>query len=216
MTDQTTNRPTEVILLIDRSGSMHTLRDATIDGVNSFLQEQSEGDAEMYVSVYQFNHRFKTLLEAQPARHRFVMGRENYRPHGCTALLDAISETIDRTAFRLSHLEEEADVVVAVVTDGYENSSRRTTLQQAREMVEAKEREGWEFVFLGADLASMRDAAGIGFSSSKSARYARNARAVASSYEMMSAKVARYSRSKSRKELEFTDAERQRLSHEQS
>ncbi len=154
---------TEIAFILDRSGSMEAIRTAAIEGFNTFLRDQQTApDQARFTLVF-----FETETDARhisiPIAEVVPLDRETYAPNGCTALLDAIGETIDRLGKRFAAIPE-ADrpehVTVAILTDGEENSSRRYTWHQIADRIKHQtEKYSWEFLFLGAGPDAIATAA---------------------------------------------------------
>lgn len=173
MKNSTPNSPktTEIVLLLDRSGSMGPLRDATIRGVNEFLDGQRVVSGEAFVSIYQFDHEFGAIYEAAPAGSAPPITEANYQPRGSTALLDAIGETVERTRLRVDCCEDDPRVVLAIMTDGLENASRRFGRRAVQRLLSACERQGWQILFLGANMDAVAEGRRMGLSVEKSASF---------------------------------------------
>lgn len=169
--DNGNNGRTELVFVVDRSGSMGGLESDTIGGFNSMLSKQRTIAGECRVTTLLFDHRIETLHNHLDIREVNDLTSRDYWVRGSTALLDAIGLAIDRmivtqrhtaAAYRAQH------VLFVIITDGYENASRRYSLHQIKQMITyERERYHWEFVFLGAnidaeqtagDLVSHRDA----------------------------------------------------------
>ena len=165
--DNGNNGRTELVFVVDRSGSMGGLESDTIGGFNSMLSKQRTIAGECRVTTLLFDHRIETLHNHLDIREVNDLTSRDYWVRGSTALLDAIGLAIDRmivtqrhtaAAYRAQH------VLFVIITDGYENASRRYSLHQIKQMITyERERYHWEFVFLGANidaeqLVSHRDA----------------------------------------------------------
>ena len=181
---------TDITLVVDRSGSMQSIRDDAEGGVNALIQDQAEQPGEAIITLVEFDTEYDFVLQGVPARdvrpYRLV-------PRGSTALLDAVGRAINETGARLAAMPE-ADrpglVVFVVVTDGHENSSRELTKDQVREMVEHQQSVyKWQFTFLGADADAFAEAGGIGIDRDGIATYSRDK--VRSAYAATSSKVSR-------------------------
>ena len=147
-------------ILVDKSGSMSDCIDQTINGFNEQIAKIREMELEfpeqqMTIGLTTFNIRVSHLYYMKPVEHAYKMDERNYQPDGSTAMLDAMAETMAA----LSQLQQQSNeqipttVVMVVLTDGYENASRRYTLKNVKEMVEEREASGtWTFSFLGATL----------------------------------------------------------------
>lgn len=157
---------TEIIIILDRSGSMELIRQDAIGGFNTFLQDQQELPGGANITLAEFNYAFHVVYEAVPLHVAVPLTMATYRPMGGTALLDAIGETVTRTGERLAALSEAErpdKVLVVIITDGEENSSRIYTRQQVFDMISHQQDVyNWQFVFIGANQDAIATGAGIG------------------------------------------------------
>lgn len=189
---KTTEKPnkTDLVLILDRSGSMHGLERDTIGGYNSMLDKQRDGEGTVRVTTVLFDTDYEMLHNRQDIRTVEPMTDRQYQVRGCTALLDAIGRTIDRMvrAQRHSRPEDRADkVLFVIITDGMENSSHRYTMQQIRRMIEREKNEfGWEFLFLGANIDAIATASQFGIDADRAVNCHADSRGTALNYEAVS------------------------------
>lgn len=141
------------IFLLDRSGSMETCWDDTIGGYNSFVKDQAEFGGTM--TLVQFDHEYIVTYSKTPMSEVVPLSRETYKPRGSTALLDAIGRTIKEWT-------GEAAPTVIILTDGIENSSHNFTKAHIKDLIELKTKDGWQFVYLGANQDAFAEAGSIG------------------------------------------------------
>jgi len=157
----------EIVIVLDESGSMGSCKSDTIGGVNLFLDNQKRIKGEVKVTLVKFSDYYKIVNDAVPIDKVVYLDETNYKPSYTTALLDAVGKTINSLGKRLeetSENERPEKVIFAVITDGYENSSREFTRSQVFQMVShQKQKYSWEFIFLGADIDSWGKEIGISF-----------------------------------------------------
>lgn len=149
---------TEIVFILDRSGSMNRIKDDAIGGYNSFIEEQLKLDGEERVRLVLFNEK----VEIFEGLHE--LDEKTYIPRGSTALLDAIGIGIADVKESLSLVdnEEEVDVIVAIMTDGQENSSKEYSKQLINDMISEQTEKGWQFIFLGANIDAVGTAKDLG------------------------------------------------------
>ena len=156
---------TEIIFLLDRSGSMAGLESDTIGGFNGFLDKQRSLKGETMVTAVLFDDRYEILWNGEDARKVQLTGRE-YFVRGTTALLDAVGKTILDVGHRLSKTEESrrpGKVIFVITTDGLENASREFSHGKVKELIRhQQEKYHWEFIFLGANMDAAREAETMG------------------------------------------------------
>lgn len=161
-----TKDSTEIIFVLDQSGSMEAIRMATIQGFNTFVNSQSADPGEAYLSLVFFDTHYRFVYAGLPLHEIVPLDESTYRPAGGTALLDALGTAIDTTGQRLSALSEDqrpGKVMVVVLTDGEENSSREYSAQSVRTRIDhQRSKYAWEFLFLGANQDAVLAASSLG------------------------------------------------------
>lgn len=161
---------TEIIFVMDKSGSMGTLVDDTIGGFNSFLKEQQGVDGEAFLTTVLFSNTHHKLHDHIDIREVEPITQKEYQVGGMTAMLDAVGDTIQEVQSRIDNtLEDERPehIIFVITTDGYENYSTRFQKKQVQEMIEHQQKgHGWEFVFLGANMDAVSEAQSMGISHS--------------------------------------------------
>lgn len=165
---------TELVFIVDRSGSMSGLESDTIGGLNATLDRHRAVEGEVIVSTVLFSHRTRVLHDRVPLDKVEPLSKADYRAYGNTALLDAVGGSIRHIERVQRYLPEEhraEHVIFVIITDGMENSSRRYTCQQVRELIEQKERDGWEFLFLGANFNAEEEASRLGIAADRAVTY---------------------------------------------
>ena len=169
------NNITELVFILDRSGSMAGLVSDTIGGFNSMLARQKLEPGTAYVTTVLFDTRLERIHDRLPRAEVPALTEEDYVPGGCTALLDAVGDTVRHIAgiHRYARPEDVPEkTVVLITTDGLENASRRYTLQEVKRLIEhEKEKYGWEFLFLGANIDAIETARGIGISADRATNF---------------------------------------------
>ena len=184
---------TEMIFILDRSGSMHGLEADTIGGFNSLIDKQKKEPGEALVSAVLFNGDSTVLYDRKDIRRIEPMTEAQYAASGCTALLDALGGAIHHIGNVHKYAREEdvpEHTIFIITTDGMENASRRYTLPDVRKMVKRQEKTyGWEFLFLGANMDAIQTASGLGIRPDRAARYHSDARGTALNYEVMTEAV---------------------------
>ncbi|MBP1744999.1 MAG: hypothetical protein H6Q58_1977 [Firmicutes bacterium] len=181
---------TELVFILDRSGSMSGLEDATKGGYNSVLKTQKEEPGTAFVTTVLFDDSYELLHDRINIRElRPITGKE-YFVRGSTALLDAVGKTISRIGNDQKHADEgrRADkVMIVIITDGMENASREYTYQRVMEMINRqKSRYGWEFLFLGANIDAIATAAKFGIDADRAANYHADSKGTRLNYEAVS------------------------------
>ncbi len=166
---------TELVFILDMSGSMSRLTDDTIGGFNSVLKEHAGKEGEVLVTTYLFNNDSRMLHDRLPIKDVPAMTAADYRAAGCTALIDALGDAI-RHIVGIHRYAREEDVpektLFVITTDGLENASRRYRLDEVRKLIEhEKEKYGWEFLFLGANIDAVGTAAGLGIGADRSVNF---------------------------------------------
>ena len=190
---------TEIIFIVDRSGSMESIRDDMIGGFNAFIEEQLKVPTECKVSFYQFDThdpKVETVYEQKDLREVPKLNREIFVPRGGTPLLDAVAIVVKKVGERLSKTEEDQrpeKVLVVVITDGEENSSTEWNSDHVKQMIQHQEEKyKWEFVYLGANQDAWAVGGNLGFKSSSTLAYVASAGGTDSMWKSLSDKTIKY------------------------
>lgn len=189
----TKQNSTEIIFVVDRSGSMSAIADDMRGGFDAFIAKQKDIPGECKVTLINFDHCYDVVYEALSIHDVKGLVLE---PRGGTALLDAVGNAINSTGARLKALPEDerpSQVLFVIITDGYENSSREFTRQGIFEMVtHQRDKYNWEFVFLGANQDAIMVAQNMGISSTNAVTYSSNRIGTSSVMRGLSAGVGAY------------------------
>lgn len=182
------NDVTELVFILDRSGSMDSLAEDTIGGYNSLLKKQKELPGKAMVTTVLFDDQYEVLHNGEDLNKVEPLTSATYYARGCTALLDAVGRTlmdVDAKYKGLADFMKPSKTMVVIITDGMENSSREYTYEKVKKMISARREIGWEFVFLGANIDAEAVAENIGIDRNRAARYSANGKAVRRSYEVV-------------------------------
>ena len=166
---------TELVFILDRSGSMAGLEADTIGGFNAMTQKQRKEPGEALVSTVLFDNETQVIHDRVPLEKVPALTQKEYYVRGCTALLDAVGGAIHHIGNVHKYAREEdrpEKTLFVITTDGMENASRRYTYDKVKAMIEhQREKYGWEFLFLGANIDAAREAARFGIRADRAANY---------------------------------------------
>lgn len=212
---------TDITIVLDRSGSMSSVANDTIGGMNRFLDDQRKAPGTATITLHQFDDLFETPIKAQDVKSAPNLTSETFVPRGNTALLDAIGRAIGDTGARMEASGEQdraEKVVFVIITDGQENASHEYNHGKVFEMIEhQREKYSWMFVFLGANQDAIKTASSLGMRGGAAMTYAHNKAgtqsAFASTGKNLSALRTNISRaggqSVSHSAMDFTDEDRE-------
>ncbi len=172
-------KTTEVIFILDRSGSMSGLESDTIGGYNSILKQQREMEGDVNVTTVLFDDRYELLHNRESIRNVSDLTAREYYVRGCTALVDAMGITISRFIKEVS----DEKVMFVITTDGYENASREYTVSAVKKMIETQKEKGWEFIFMGANIDAV--ATGSQFGIARNRNYVSDSSGIAATYSSL-------------------------------
>ena len=181
---------TELVFILDESGSMSGMEADTIGGFNSMIDKQRREAGEAYVSTVAFANESRVIHDRVPLEKVEPLTDRQYTPGGCTALLDALGGAIHHIGNVHKYAREEdvpEHTVFVITTDGMENASHRYTKAEVKRMVERqKERYGWEFLFLGANIDAISAAEGIGIRRDRAVKYVQDTAGMELNYRVVS------------------------------
>lgn len=190
---------TELVFILDRSGSMAGLESDTIGGFNAMIARQKKEDGEALVSTVLFDNDSEVLHDRVSLDEIRPMTDEDYNVRGCTALLDAIGDAIHHIGNVHKYARPEdvpAHTLFVITTDGMENASHKYSSDKVKRMIERqKEQYGWEFLFLGANIDAVETAAHIGIAPEHAVNYHCDAVGTALNYEVVSEAICYHRRS---------------------
>lgn len=186
---------TEIVFILDRSGSMHGLEDDTIGGFNSMIEKQKQADGDALISTVLFDNFSEVLhdrVDVQAINH---LTEKDYSVRGCTALLDAIGGAIHHIGNVHKYARNEdvpEHTLFVITTDGMENASRHYSSDRVKQMIERqKSKYGWEFLFLGANIDAVETARGFGISEDRAVNFHNDSRGTQLNYEVLSETICR-------------------------
>ena len=184
---------TELVFILDRSGSMSGLEKDTIGGFNSMIEKQKREEGEALVSTVLFDNESVVIHDRLPLGRVPRMTEKEYFTRGCTALLDAVGGAIHHIGNIHKYARKEdvpEKTMFIITTDGYENASRRYDYEKVRKMIERqKSRHGWEFLFLGANIDAAAEAKRFGIDADRAVTYKCDAAGTALNYDVISEAV---------------------------
>ncbi len=185
---------TELVFILDKSGSMAGLESDTIGGYNAMLKKQQEQPGEAIVTTVLFDDKYELLHDRINIKGINPITEKEYFVEGCTALLDAIGKTIKKidNAQRHTSEEEQAEKVMFVITtDGMENASKEYSYNKIKAMVkQQKEKYGWEFIFLGANMDAVETAGRFGIDADRAANYNADSQGTSLNFTVVSEAVS--------------------------
>lgn len=183
---------TEIVFLLDRSGSMLGLEKDTIGGFNSFVKRQVERKGKTLLTTVLFDDQYEVLWNGVPAE-QVQLTSEDYYVRGTTALLDAVGKTILDVGYRLSRIEENdrpGKVIFVITTDGMENASFEFTHEKVKNLIQhQQEKYNWEFIFMGANIDVIAEAKNLGIKEEDAFRFEATHDGVEKLYSMMSEEI---------------------------
>lgn len=180
---------TELVFILDRSGSMYGLEKDTIGGFNSMLEKQKTQEGEAVVTTVLFDNNYELVHDRFPLEHVDPLTEKEYFVGGSTALLDAVGSTIQKISNvqkRLPAALKADKVIFVIITDGMENSSLEYSYSSVKKLIEKhKEKYGWEFMFLGANIDAVAEAAKFGVDEDRAVTYECDSAGVKLNYEVV-------------------------------
>lgn len=183
------NNISELVFILDRSGSMSGLESDTIGGFNSLIEKQKKVEGKCYVTTVLFDSFFETLHDRVELSKIRPMTEEDYSVRGCTALLDALGSTIRHIAQIHKYARPEdvpEHVTFVIMTDGMENASHEYSSARVKSMIEhEKEKYGWEFLFLGANIDAVETASHYGIGAARAANYRSSSAGTRRAYDVV-------------------------------
>ena len=166
---------TELVFILDRSGSMAGLEKDTIGGFNAMIEKQKNEEGEAYISTILFDNHSEVIHDRVPLTAVPKLTEKEYYVRGCTALLDAVGSAIRHIGNVHKYAREEdrpEKTMFVITTDGMENASHRYSYEKVKQMItRQKEKYGWEFLFLGANIDAAKEAARFGIHADRAANY---------------------------------------------
>lgn len=187
---------TELVFILDRSGSMHGMERDTIGGFNAMLDKQRSQPGSALVSTVLFSNTSEVIHDRVEIQHVGPMRLEQYRVGGCTALLDAIGSAIHHIGNVHKYAREEdrpEHTMFIITTDGMENASRRYSAPQVKKMIQRqKEKYGWEFLFLGANIDAVETAGRLGIAPERAVNYHSDSKGTRLNYDVVGQAVAAF------------------------
>lgn len=188
------NNITELVFILDRSGSMSGLESDTIGGFNAMIQKQKKEKGEAYVSTILFDNVSEVLHDRINLKDVPKMTGKDYTVRGCTALMDAIGGAIRHIGNIHKYARPEdvpAHTMFIITTDGYENASRRYSSDEVKKMIERqKAKYGWEFLFIGANIDAVETAARFGIAENRAVNYNADSKGTQVLYEALAAPIS--------------------------
>ena len=185
---------TEIAFILDRSGSMAPVTEAAITGFNEFLRDHQKAEGQARLTLVLFDNEYLVPLDCIPVQEAVALDTTTYVPRGSTSLLDAIGTTIDRLGARISTMPEPdrpGQVIIAISTDGYENSSEKFTWKDiSHKILEQTNTCKWQFLFLGANQDAIATAASLNIAAANASGYTADQIGTHSSSKAMSRKMA--------------------------
>ncbi|MGD6944516.1 vWA domain-containing protein [Cytobacillus gottheilii] len=184
------NKVTEVVFILDKSGSMAGLEADTIGGYNSMLKKQKEAEGEAFVTTVLFNHGYELLHDRVSVKDIKKLTERDYEVSGTTALIDAIGFSIQKTVQEQKKKERADHVLFVITTDGMENASREFTSEKVKKMIQhQKEKYDWTFMFLGANIDAVETAGYFGIDKDFAVDYHADGEGTKLNYEILSEAV---------------------------
>ncbi|MBQ1289354.1 MAG: VWA domain-containing protein [Erysipelotrichaceae bacterium] len=186
---------TELVFILDRSGSMHGLEKDTIGGFNSMIEKQRKEEGDCLVSAVLFNQRSDVLYDRVSLKEIREMTEKDYVPSGCTALIDALGGAIKHIRNVHKYIREEdvpAHTIFVITTDGLENASHHYSSDQVKRMVAEQKEKGWEFLFLGANIDAVETAKMYGIDKDRSVNYVPDSIGNAKNFVVLSETIAKF------------------------
>ena len=183
---------TDLVFILDRSGSMEGLERDTIGGFNSMIKKQKQSNGECLVSTILFDNHVQIIHDRVDIRGISKMTPKDYHVQGCTALWDAMGRTIQHISNIHKYIREEdvpEHTVFIITTDGMENASHTYFADQVKSMVKRQQKEGWEFIFLGANIDAISTARSLGIREDRAATFTNDAQGIATNYEAVSCAI---------------------------
>jgi len=200
----------EIILILDRSGSMANIRNDMEGGIKNYIEKQKKEPGECYVSLYQFDDVYEPVFEYKNITN---VGEISLVPRNMTALWDAVCKTINSVGDRLANTPESErpeSIIITVITDGNENSSKEFTLQQVKDLVKQQaDKYNWRFIFLGANQDAVLNGTNMGFGAGTSMTYASNSKGVSNSFDSLNIATCTY-RTCNASSYAFSDEDRKK------
>jgi len=191
---------TEIICILDRSGSMNATINDAIGGFNSFIETQKKVPGEAKVTLVLFDDQYDIIESGKDIGKIKLLNESTYVPRGMTALLDAVGKTINNVGTRLASTEEDErpeKVMVAILTDGEENASKEFTKEKVNEMIEhQKTKYQWDFVFLAANQDAIQAGTSIGINAQSCFAYVANGVGTRSAYNNLTSYTTNFRGSK--------------------
>lgn len=177
------NEEMDIVFLLDRSGSMSGIENDTIGGYNSYINEQKKNNAK--VTTILFDDRYEMLTKREDIKNIKKLTNKEYYVRGCTALLDAIGNTIN-----FMDKEKANKVMFVITTDGMENASKEFTRAKIKEMIQGH--KDWEFIYIGADIDSYSEGQSIGIDSKNISNYRKDKKGVSMLYSAINNATENY------------------------
>ena len=185
---------TEMVFILDRSGSMSHLEADTIGGYNSLFEKQKKEQGEAAVTTVLFDDKYEIIHDHADIKKVNPLTDREYFARGSTALLDAIGKTINHVGHRHKYAPDSEipqKTMVVIITDGFENASREFSQPQVKSMIEhQKERYGWEFLFLGANIDAVSTARNYGIAPDRAVKYEADSVGTRTNFEAVSETVS--------------------------